>query len=58
MEAFHAAQGQKSIYQCGECGEPVIPLKDGKLYKPCGHADATVLANMEAVATGEAGILG
>lgn len=55
---FHPAQGQKSLYQCAECAEPVIPIEGGRLYRPCGHNEAAVVANMEAVAMGEAVIAG
>ena len=54
---FHAAQGDQSPYICAECGEPVLVVKGlasgVKLYKPCGHEDAAVLANMQAVVYGE-----
>lgn len=55
---FHAAKGDKPPYLCAECGEPVLViqgLNGTRLYKPCGHADAAVLANLEAIVYGEGG---
>ena len=55
---FHAAQGDKSLYICAECGEPVLVItgiNGNRIYKPCGHTEAAVLANMEAVVYGEGG---
>ena len=49
---FHAAQGQQSPYQCQECGEPVF-IVEGRVYRPCGHEGAAVLANIEAIVTGQ-----
>lgn len=55
MTEFHEAKGDKSPYVCGEpdCGQPVFLLPNGKIYKPCGHDSAPVLANMEAVVYGK-----
>lgn len=36
-------------YICAECGIEVVPGVD----KPCGHTDAPIIANMQAVATGD-----
>lgn len=49
---FHAAQGDQSQYLCAECNEPVFVI-EGKIYKPCGHEEAAVLANMEAAVLGQ-----
>ena len=54
---FHPAQGDQALYQCAECGEPVLPV-EGRLYRPCGHNEAAAIANMEAVATGVAALAG
>lgn len=51
---FHAATGARSPYKCAECAEPVF-LIEGKVYKPCGHTDAAVLADLEAVVYGAGG---
>lgn len=50
---FHAAQGDQSLYLCGECKEPVFILENKKIYRPCGHEDAVVIANLEAVVYGK-----
>ena len=56
---FHAAQGDKSQYVCAECGEPVLVIvgvaSGTKIYKPCGHTEAAMLANIDAVVFGEGG---
>ena len=51
MEPFRPAQGDKPVYVCGECNEPVLVV-DGDLYRPCGHNEAPVLANLEALVYG------
>lgn len=51
---FHAAKGDQSPYLCAECNEPVFVV-NGIIYKPCGHTEAAVLANMQAVVYGEGG---
>jgi hypothetical protein len=54
---FHAAQGEESRYVCGECSEPVFLLVDtSRVYRPCGHDSAAVLANLEATVFGESDI--
>ena len=53
MEKFSAAQGDLTPYICGSCQEPVFVLPDGKIYRPCGCPEDTVLlANMEAICRG------
>jgi hypothetical protein len=52
MEPFRAAQGDKPLYVCGECNEPVLVI-EGVLYRPCAHAEAPVLANLEALVYGQ-----
>ncbi len=49
---FHAAQGDQSPYLCGECNEPVFMLENERIYRPCGHEKAVVIANMEAIVYG------
>lgn len=51
---FHAATGDRSPYKCAECTEPVF-LIDGIVYKPCGHTEAAVLADLEAIVYGAGG---
>ena len=50
---FHEAVGEQSPYLCGECNSPVFRLPGGRIYRPCGHDTAAILANMEAVVYGE-----
>jgi hypothetical protein len=43
-------------YQCGDCHKPVTrEEKNGEIVfvRECGHTEAAVLANMEAVVYGE-----
>jgi hypothetical protein len=51
---FHNARGDESPYICGDCGEPIFRLDGERLYRPCGHTEAVVVANIEAIATGRA----
>lgn len=57
MEEFHAAQGDQSPFLCGECNEPVFRLDDGRIYRPCGHEQAVVLANLEATVYGQSKVI-
>lgn len=52
MPEFHPAQGDTTPYTCAECGEPILVV-DGKIYKPCGHLTAAVLASLTATVYGE-----
>jgi hypothetical protein len=51
MTQPNLAKGEEALYSCAECGDPVF-LVDGVVYKPCGHADAAVLANLTAILRG------
>jgi uncharacterized Zn finger protein (UPF0148 family) len=51
MTQPNLAKGEEALYSCAECGEPVF-LVDGVVYKPCGHTDAAVLANLQAILRG------
>jgi hypothetical protein len=56
------AKAEEPMYSCGECNQPVFlvahdeehepVLIDGIVYKPCGHTNAKVLANMSALVRG------
>lgn len=43
------------MFKCGKCGLP-IDIKDSAA-RECGHDNAPITADMEAVATGESGFL-
>jgi len=51
MQQPNLAKGDPPLYECAKCGEPVF-LVGGVIYKPCGHTDAAVLANMTAIVRG------
>jgi len=55
MEQPNLAMGEEPLYLCSECNGPVF-LVDQIVYKPCGHADAPVLANLQAVLHGTSAI--
>ena len=55
MEQPNLAKGELPLYLCAECNEPVFVV-EGIVYKPCGHTNAPVLANMEAVVTGTSSV--
>jgi len=55
MEQPNLAKGETSPYSCATCNEPVFVVSD-IVYKPCGHKDAPVLANMEAVVRGTSSV--
>lgn len=40
-------------YTCKQCGKEVLMMETGELARTCDHVNAPVIANMEAVATGE-----
>ena len=52
MEQPNIAQNEPPLYLCFECNEPVF-FVDGIIYRPCGHDDAPVLANLQAVVYGQ-----
>lgn len=45
-----------NLYECAECGRPVIVTSDGEIIRACGHDRATVYANRSSVLTGEGGV--
>ena len=51
MTQPNLAKGDEPLYFCAECGEPVF-LVEGVVYKPCGHTEAAVFANMTAIVRG------
>ena len=51
MEDINLAKGDIPPYLCSLCNEPVFLIKD-RVYKPCAHTDAAVLANISATAYG------
>lgn len=52
MSQPNLAKGEPPLYTCAQCGEPVFVVNN-IVYKPCGHADAAVLANMTAIVRGK-----
>jgi len=46
------AKNEAPLYLCSQCNEPVF-LVEGIVYRPCGHKDAPVLANLEATVYGQ-----
>lgn len=47
---------EKTTYTCGECGAAVEVIQCGEatqVQRSCEHADAKIIANLHAVATGE-----
>ena len=55
MDQPNLAKGEKPLYLCGQCDEPVF-LIDEILYRPCAHNEATVLANLEALVSGSSSV--
>lgn len=51
MENINLAKGDIPPYLCSLCNEPVFLIED-RVYKPCAHTDAPVLANISATAYG------
>ena len=51
MNQPNLTKGDPPLYTCAECGEPVFVVKK-IIYKPCGHKDAAVLANLSAIVRG------
>lgn len=52
MAQPNLSKGDEPLYLCAECNEPVF-LVEGVVYKPCGHTDAAVLANLKAILLGQ-----
>ena len=55
MDQPNLAKGEKARYLCAECNGPVF-LVDDIVYRPCAHAEATVLANLEALVRGSSSV--
>ena len=55
MDQPNLAKGEPPVYLCAQCNDPVF-LVEGILYRPCGHKDAPVLANLEALVRGTSGV--
>jgi len=55
MEQPNLAKGELPKYLCAQCNEPVF-LVGGIVYRPCGHKDAQVLANLEAALRGTSSV--
>jgi hypothetical protein len=55
MTQPNLAQGEKPLYLCAQCNEPVF-LVDGIVYRPCGHNESPVLANLEALVRGASSV--
>jgi hypothetical protein len=51
MDQPNLTRGEPPLYTCFECSEPVFVLNK-IVYKPCGHKEAGVLANMTAIVSG------
>ena len=48
-------KGEQPHFLCSECNAPVF-LVEHIVYKPCGHKDAAVLANLEATLRGTSAV--
>jgi len=55
LEQPNLAKGELPLYLCAECNEPVF-LVEHIVYKPCGHSEAAVLANLEATLRGTSAV--
>jgi hypothetical protein len=55
MDQPNLAKGELPKYLCAQCNEPVF-LVQHIVYKPCGHKNAPVLANMEAALRGTSAV--
>ena len=55
MDQPNLAKGEKPLYLCAECSEPVL-LVEELVYRPCAHAEATVLANLQALVSGSSSV--
>lgn len=55
MNQPNLAKGDLPKYMCAQCNEPVF-LVDGIVYRPCGHNESPVLANLEALVRGTSSV--
>lgn len=55
MDQPNLAKGEQPLYLCAECNDPVF-LIDGIVYRPCGHNNAAVLANLQATVRGQGAV--
>jgi len=55
MDQPNLAKGELPHYLCSECNAPVF-LVEHIVYKPCGHREASVLANLEAALRGTSAV--
>jgi hypothetical protein len=55
MTQPNLSKGELPLYLCADCNEPVFLVKD-ILYKPCGHTNASVLANIQATLRGTSSV--
>lgn len=51
MEQPNLTKGDEPLYVCSKCSEPVF-LVNGIVYRPCGHNDVPVFANLQAIVRG------
>lgn len=51
MDQPNLAKNEAPLYLCSQCNEAVF-LVEGIVYRPCGHKDVPVLANLEAMVSG------
>lgn len=54
-QEYHPAQGDIPGFICSVCNEPVFVF-DGKVFRSCEHSDAPVLANIQAICTGDSAV--
>jgi hypothetical protein len=52
MDQPNLAKNEPPLYLCAQCNEPVF-FVEGIIYRPCGHEDAPVLANLQAMVYGK-----
>jgi len=52
MTQPNLAKNEAPLYLCSQCKEAVF-LVNGIVYRPCGHKDVPVLANLEATVYGQ-----
>jgi len=55
MDQSNIDKGEPPLYLCAECNSPVF-LVEQIVYKPCGHTDALVLANLSALVRGTSAV--
>lgn len=52
MNQPNLAKNEPPLYLCSQCNEAVF-LVGNIVYRPCGHEDGPVLANLQAVVYGQ-----